>query len=61
MAIRDAIGQSQPEDLVLVAGKGHETWQEVKGEKRYFSDLEQVRMVLQGLAKPVRAPDGADR
>ncbi|EAR59722.1 UDP-N-acetylmuramoyl-L-alanyl-D-glutamate--2,6-diaminopimelate ligase [Neptuniibacter caesariensis] len=48
-AIRLAIMQASPEDVVLIAGKGHEDYQEV-GTKRYpFSDLE-VSMRLLGVA-----------
>ena len=34
---------------MLVAGKGHETWQEVKGQKSYFNDVEQVEIALGAL------------
>lgn len=46
-AIRFAIRQAQPEDLVLVAGKGHESTQDIAGKKHPFSDLEQVAQALQ--------------
>jgi UDP-N-acetylmuramoyl-L-alanyl-D-glutamate--2,6-diaminopimelate ligase len=42
-AIAEAIAMAGPEDLVLIAGKGHEAWQEVAGQKLPFSDAEQVR------------------
>ncbi|HLV76647.1 MAG TPA: UDP-N-acetylmuramoyl-L-alanyl-D-glutamate--2,6-diaminopimelate ligase [Marinobacter sp.] len=45
-AIAAAIAEAGPEDLVLVAGKGHETYQDVAGEKLPFSDAEQVRKHL---------------
>src|SRR5699024_7170826 len=35
-AIRFAISMATPDDLVLVAGKGHESWQEVAGQKLPF-------------------------
>lgn len=38
MAIRDAIQQARPGDTVLIAGKGHETWQEIAGERLPFDD-----------------------
>jgi UDP-N-acetylmuramoyl-L-alanyl-D-glutamate--2,6-diaminopimelate ligase len=41
-AIRHALTHALPGDLVLVAGKGHETTQEVKGVKTPFSDREAV-------------------
>jgi len=37
-AIRRAISNCKPGDVVLVAGKGHETWQEIGGQKIPFSD-----------------------
>ncbi len=45
-AIRMAIDMAGQNDLVLIAGKGHETWQEIKGVKKYFSDIEQVKEML---------------
>ena len=41
-AIRTACMLAQPGDTILVAGKGHETYQEVKGVKTHFSDKEVV-------------------
>jgi len=37
-AIADAIAQAAPEDIVLIAGKGHEAWQEIAGQRIPFSD-----------------------
>lgn len=45
-AIRTAISMAKSDDLVLVAGKGHECWQEVAGNKLPFSDAAQVRQML---------------
>ena len=45
-AIRAAIEASAPRDVVLVAGKGHETEQIVGAERRPFSDVEVARAVL---------------
>ena len=39
IAIQQAIANCQPGDIVLVAGKGHETWQEI-GNQRILSRLE---------------------
>jgi len=39
-AIHAAIGEAAPQDVVLIAGKGHEAYQEVGGERRPFSDAE---------------------
>ncbi len=45
-AIRHAIAQARRGDIVLIAGKGHETYQEAKGVKRAFSDVEAARAEL---------------
>jgi UDP-N-acetylmuramoyl-L-alanyl-D-glutamate--2,6-diaminopimelate ligase len=37
-AIRTAIHLAEPGDIILIAGKGHETYQEVRGEKHPFDD-----------------------
>jgi len=42
-----AVGSAAAGDVVLVAGKGHECYQEVAGERLPFSDAEQVRIALQ--------------
>lgn len=46
-AIALAIASAQAGDIVLVAGKGHETYQEVCGAKRPFDDLTIARSVLE--------------
>lgn len=50
-AITLAMSQAKSGDLVLIAGKGHETYQEIKGEKHHFSDQEQVLKVLKAANK----------
>jgi UDP-N-acetylmuramoyl-L-alanyl-D-glutamate--2,6-diaminopimelate ligase len=45
-AIAQTIAQAAVEDVVLVAGKGHETAQEIMGVSHPFSDVVQVRMAL---------------
>jgi len=42
-AIRYAVSLAQPQDIILVAGKGHETYQEIKGVKYHFDDREELR------------------
>ncbi|MFM9922316.1 UDP-N-acetylmuramoyl-L-alanyl-D-glutamate--2,6-diaminopimelate ligase [Variovorax sp. H27-G14] len=37
-AIADVLAQAAPQDVVLIAGKGHETWQDIGGERIAFSD-----------------------
>ena len=45
-AITHAVASAAAGDVVLLAGKGHEDTQEVAGEKRPFSDLEEARVAL---------------
>jgi UDP-N-acetylmuramoyl-L-alanyl-D-glutamate--2,6-diaminopimelate ligase len=45
-AIRAALAMAQDDDIVLIAGKGHETYQEVGGRREHFSDAEQARAAL---------------
>ena len=46
-AIRTACMMAQKGDVILVAGKGHENYQEIKGVKHHFDDKE----VLQDIFK----------
>jgi UDP-N-acetylmuramyl tripeptide synthase len=55
-AIGHAIGHAAAADVVLVAGKGHETTQEVAGVKHPFSDAEVAQAALR--ARPVAARGG---
>lgn len=42
-AIKTAIFMAKPGDIILIAGKGHENYQEVNGVKHHFDDKEVVR------------------
>lgn len=42
-AIKTACQFSQSGDILLIAGKGHETYQEINGERIHFSDMEEVK------------------
>jgi len=46
-AIREAIGDADGRDVVLLAGKGHEPYQEIAGVRQPFSDLDQARRALE--------------
>ena len=48
-AIRTILGLAQPGDTVLIAGKGAENHQEIKGERFLFDDLSEARTALAGL------------
>ena len=45
-AIRAATQLAQPGDVVLVAGKGHEDYQEIEGVKHHFNDREEVERLF---------------
>ena len=45
-AIRTACMMAQKGDVVLIAGKGHEDYQEIKGVKHHFDDKEVVRDIF---------------
>jgi UDP-N-acetylmuramoyl-L-alanyl-D-glutamate--2,6-diaminopimelate ligase len=45
-AIAQAIAQAKAGDVVVLAGKGHEDYQEILGERQPFSDLAQARTAL---------------
>ena len=49
-AIALALAQARPADVVLIAGKGHETYQEVGAERLPFSDAEQVQLAWREVA-----------
>ena len=45
-AIEQAIAQAAPDDIILIAGKGHETYQEIHGVRTHFSDFEVAQDAL---------------
>jgi UDP-N-acetylmuramoyl-L-alanyl-D-glutamate--2,6-diaminopimelate ligase len=46
VAIKSAIQSANPGDVVLIAGKGHEDYQEVGGHRLPFSDVQCARLAL---------------
>jgi len=48
-AIKTACMLARPGDIVLIAGKGHEKYQEVKGERSHFDDMEELSAVFEQL------------
>ncbi|MCL6554747.1 MAG: UDP-N-acetylmuramoyl-L-alanyl-D-glutamate--2,6-diaminopimelate ligase [Burkholderiales bacterium] len=46
-AIDYAIREARPQDVVLIAGKGHETYQEIRGTRLPFSDVEVAMRALE--------------
>ena len=53
-AIRLALSEARPGDLVVIAGKGHEDYQEINGVKYPFDDRKVVRSILAGEEKEER-------
>jgi UDP-N-acetylmuramoyl-L-alanyl-D-glutamate--2,6-diaminopimelate ligase len=50
-AIKTACQLAKPNDIILIAGKGHETYQEIKGERTNFDDYKIVQEFLKQLHK----------
>jgi len=50
-AIKTACSMAQENDIILIAGKGHETYQEVHGVRSDFDDMEIVKEILNQLDK----------
>jgi UDP-N-acetylmuramoyl-L-alanyl-D-glutamate--2,6-diaminopimelate ligase len=46
-AIRAAIYESEDNAVILIAGKGHESYQEINGVKKHFSDIETAKKYLE--------------
>lgn len=47
-AIEYAVKHAAANDIILIAGKGHETYQDVQGQKHYFSDFDEAQKALAG-------------
>ena len=50
-AIKTAVSMAQKGDIILIAGKGHEKYQEIKGVKHHFDDMELVTELFNKLEK----------
>ncbi|OGS80873.1 MAG: UDP-N-acetylmuramoyl-L-alanyl-D-glutamate--2,6-diaminopimelate ligase [Flavobacteria bacterium RIFCSPLOWO2_12_FULL_31_7] len=50
-AIKTACQMANPGDIILIAGKGHETYQEINGVRHHFDDMETVQELLKQLEK----------
>ena len=60
-AIELAIAQAAPGDVVLIAGKGHEDYQEIEGRRLPFSDAQVARQAQAArLAQAEEGPEAAD-
>jgi UDP-N-acetylmuramoyl-L-alanyl-D-glutamate--2,6-diaminopimelate ligase len=45
-AIKTAVMMARPGDIILIAGKGHETYQEIKGVRHHFDDKEEIEKLF---------------
>ena len=54
-AIQLAIEISLPQDIILIAGKGHETYQEIHGYRQKFDDRDEAREALEAKRKKMEA------
>ena len=50
-AIKTACQLAQPNDIIIIAGKGHETYQEIQGVRQDFDDMKTVTELLNQLGK----------
>jgi UDP-N-acetylmuramoyl-L-alanyl-D-glutamate--2,6-diaminopimelate ligase len=50
-AIHEAVKIAQKGDIILCAGKGHETYQEIKGVKHHFDDIEEFQKAYANMGK----------
>jgi UDP-N-acetylmuramyl tripeptide synthase len=50
LAIAETVAAAAPQDVILLAGKGHEEYQEIAGVKHPFSDKAHAQAALQGRA-----------
>lgn len=48
-AIRAAAAMAEPGDVILIAGKGHEDYQEIEGVKHHFDDREEIAAAFNNL------------
>jgi UDP-N-acetylmuramoyl-L-alanyl-D-glutamate--2,6-diaminopimelate ligase len=55
LAIREALSLASAHDVLLIAGKGHEDYQETAGRRIAFSDLEHARQALGTWAQAERS------
>ncbi|HCY25738.1 MAG TPA: UDP-N-acetylmuramoyl-L-alanyl-D-glutamate--2,6-diaminopimelate ligase, partial [Cryomorphaceae bacterium] len=45
-AIKSAVMLAEPGDVILLAGKGHEKYQEIKSVRLHFDDLEEIHLLI---------------
>jgi UDP-N-acetylmuramyl tripeptide synthase len=60
LAIAQALSEAAASDVLLIAGKGHEDYQEVAGKRLPFSDLDHVRRALAVWVDPATEQEDPD-
>jgi len=50
LAIKYAINNAKDGDIIVLIGKGHEEYQEIKGVKHHFSELEVIEEIKKNLS-----------
>jgi UDP-N-acetylmuramoyl-L-alanyl-D-glutamate--2,6-diaminopimelate ligase len=50
-AIQYAMDKAQKDDIIILAGKGHETYQEICGVKHHLDEREEVALHLEEMRK----------
>lgn len=50
-AIKTAVSMAEKDDIILIAGKGHEKYQEIKGKKHAFDDMAKIKELFTKLNK----------
>ncbi|MDP2825298.1 MAG: UDP-N-acetylmuramoyl-L-alanyl-D-glutamate--2,6-diaminopimelate ligase [Sulfuritalea sp.] len=55
-AIADTVGGANPRDVILLAGKGHEPYQEIAGVRHAFSDIDAAKSALAGPRSGIDGP-----
>jgi UDP-N-acetylmuramoyl-L-alanyl-D-glutamate--2,6-diaminopimelate ligase len=63
LAIAQAVAEASPRDVIVLAGKGHEDYQEVAGVRHPFSDIDEATQALmqRGAGRPQPVPQGHAR
>ncbi len=56
-AIRYALSQGRPGDVILLAGKGHETYQEIQGVQHHLDEREEIQGFFKRNAAQISVPD----
>jgi len=61
--LKTAIASAGNDDVVLIAGKGHESYQETAGTRRAFDDMQHARLALEAMPRmeaPMSRPQDAE-